>query len=284
MSDGALCERTRAVIDGVDWPCEVLRNYADANMGCGKRVSSGLDWAFAQVDEAIILEDDCLPDPSFFPFCDELLERYRGDDRVMMISGDNFQNGALRTSDSYYFSRIPHCWGWATWRRAWRRYDFNMTGWPQRRQARWLKPIARHLALERDWTASFDNTMSGNIDTWDYQWMYCMFVHGGLSVAPNVNLITNIGLGAGTHTEITYDERFDVGRRAMEFPLLHPAAVTPCEKADDFERNYIYLYRLSPLSDRIRLGLRSLLRPLRPCLEPIGLWSALRALAIKLRV
>lgn len=113
-----LCARTRTVIDGVDWPCEVLRNFADANIGCGRRVSSGLDWAFSQVDEAVILEDDCLPDPSFFPYCDELLERYRTDERIMMVSGNNFQNGASRTWDSYYFSRLPHCWGWATWRRA----------------------------------------------------------------------------------------------------------------------------------------------------------------------
>ena len=275
-----LCARTRAVIDGVDWPCQVLRNFADTNMGCGKRVSSGLDWAFALVDEAIILEDDCLPDPSFFPYCAELLERYRADERVMMISGDNFQNGVSRTSDSYYFSRLPHCWGWATWRRAWQHYDFTMADWPQRRATRWLKPIAGYPVLERYWMRCFDDTASGKIDTWDYQWMYCMFVRNGLSIVPNVNLVTNIGFGdAATHT-LAFNDRHAVPCRAMDFPLRHPAPVTPCVTADEFEERYLSRH---PLLDYVYAGLHASLQPIRPVLERAGLWAALRALAIRLR-
>lgn len=112
------CLETRAIIDQVDWDCKVLTNYSDVNLGCAKRILSGLDWIFGNFERAIILEDDCLPDPSFFPFCEELLERYKNDDRVMSISGQNSQFGRSRTSYSYYFSRYAHCWGWATWRRA----------------------------------------------------------------------------------------------------------------------------------------------------------------------
>ncbi len=279
-----LCARTRAVIDGVDWPCQVLRNFADTNMGCGKRVSSGLDWAFGQVDEAVILEDDCLPDPSFFPYCAELLERYRTDERIMMISGDNFQNEAGRTSDSYYFSRIPHCWGWATWRRAWQHYDFTMADWPQRRDARWLKPITRKPGLERYWAQHFDGVTSGKVDTWDHQWLYCLLIRCGLSIAPNVNLVTNIGFSdTATHTP-TVDEHYLVPSHAMEFPLRHPSVVEPCKMADAFEVRY--LYRLPPftLSRTVYQGLRSILHLMRPFFERIGLWARLRALAIRFRV
>lgn len=276
--------RTRAVIDGVDWPCEVLRNFADTNMGCGRRVSSGLDWAFNQVAEAIILEDDCLPDPSFFPYCDELLERYRADERIMMVSGNNFQNGASRTSDSYYFSRLPHCWGWATWRRAWQLYDFSMPDWPLRREARWLKTIARDSALERYWAQCFDDVRSGKIDTWDYQWMHCMFAHNGLSVVPNVNLVTNIGFSnTATHT-LKLDERHVVPSRAMEFPLRHPAAMRPCEKADQFEKRYLHRLSRFPFLDSVYAGLHASLQFIRPVLNRARLWAPLRALAKRLRI
>jgi hypothetical protein len=137
-SDVERCAAARAVIERVDWDCEVLTNYAEANMGLADRVSSGLDWVFSLCDRAIVLEDDCLPDPSFFRFCDELLDRYRDDERVMAISGDNFQLGRRRTRYSYYLSRYNHCWGWATWRRGWQHYDHRMQLWPLVRDGGWL--------------------------------------------------------------------------------------------------------------------------------------------------
>lgn len=108
------CAAVRAIIDGIDWDCKVLTNYSDINLGCKRRVSSGLDWVFDTVEEAIILEDDCLPHPAFFRFCEEMLNKYRDDKRIAMISGDNFQFGRKRTEYSYYFSRYPHIWGWAS--------------------------------------------------------------------------------------------------------------------------------------------------------------------------
>ncbi|OUC08639.1 hemolytic protein HlpA-like protein, partial [Litorilinea aerophila] len=117
------CSATRAVIERVDWPCEVSCDFAEENLGGRRRISSGLTWAFSQVEAAIVLEDDCLPHPTFFPFCEELLNRYCHDERIMAITGDNFQFGRSRTKYSYYFSRYFHSWGWATWRRAWQHYD-----------------------------------------------------------------------------------------------------------------------------------------------------------------
>src|SRR5215475_5932578 len=149
--EAALCQETRDVLGRVDWPCQVLTNFAESNMGCGRRVASGLDWAFEQVEEAILLEDDCLPDPSFFPYCSQLLERYRAHDRIMMISGNNFQNGVSRTSASYYFSQFQRCWGWATWRRAWRHCDFAMQQWRRAPNLSMLKALANNAAIERLW-------------------------------------------------------------------------------------------------------------------------------------
>jgi hypothetical protein len=282
LDEAKLCVETRSIIDGVDWPCEVMRNFSDTNLGCCRRVVSGLNWAFEHVEEAIVLEEDCLPHPSFFRFCTELLERYRRDSRIMMVSGNNFQNGASRTRDSYYFSQMPNVWGWATWRRAWRLCDFSMPGWPQRRETRWLKGFAKHPVLELHWQQSFDDVMAGKIDTWDYQWRYCMLLTNGLSIAPNVNLVTNIGVGhAATHT-LTVDERYLVPSRAMDFPLRHPASVKLGRKADKFEQRYLYRLPRFVLQYRIYLALRPSMERLRPVLERTGLWAHLRALAIKL--
>jgi hypothetical protein len=137
--DSEKCSAARAVINRVNWDCDVSTNYAETNLGCKQRVSSGLDWVFGLVEKAIILEDDCLPEPTFFHFCQELLERYCDDWRVMHISGDNFQLGHRRSSDSYYFSRYSHVWGWATWQRAWKFYDVEMKLWPDFRDRNWLR-------------------------------------------------------------------------------------------------------------------------------------------------
>jgi hypothetical protein len=278
-----LCGKTRSVIDGVDWPCHVLRNFSDVNMGCGRRVSSGLDWAFAHVEEAIILEDDCLPDPNFFPYCVELLERYRADERIMMISGDNFQNGASRTPNSYYFSQLVHCWGWATWRRAWRHYDFTMSDWRQRRRTQWINAVTKNPVMGLRWRDCFDAVMAGKIDTWDYQWVYCIMARNGLSIVPDVNLVTNIGFGAGATHTLTVAQRYIVPSRAIGFPLRHPVTVEPCCEADEFEEAYLYRLSRFALLERMYLKLGAVIAPARPFLERTGLWGYLRGLAMRLR-
>jgi hypothetical protein len=122
------CQQTRAIIDQVDWDCEVLRCFSERNLGCGVRISTGLQWVFEHVEEAIILEDDCLPHPTFFTFCSEMLDRYRDESRVMSVSGCLFARSP--SPESYYFSHYLSCCGWATWRRAWQCFDFNMAKLP----------------------------------------------------------------------------------------------------------------------------------------------------------
>ena len=155
-----LCEETRQIIENVNWDCKVLKNYSDVNLGCRERLASGLDWAFENVPEAIILEDDCLPEPSFFQFCDELLEKYRDDERVGMISGDNFQNGIQRGDGDYYFSQFCHIWGWASWARAWKKYDVTLAQWPELKAKDWLGSLGFSEAETTYWQNKFDRVYS----------------------------------------------------------------------------------------------------------------------------
>jgi hypothetical protein len=229
------CTLTRSIIDAVDWPCEVFTNYSDINLGCNQRISSGLDWVFNQVEEAIILEDDCLPHPTFFQFCNELLKKYRHDERIMAISGDNFRFGRRRTPESYYFSRYNHCWGWATWRRAWQYYDVNMKLWPDVRDQGWLKDLLNNPFAVQYWQKKFQDVHDNTIDTWDFRWTFACWIHNGLSILPNVNLVSNIGFGgSGTHTQYRKNPFANLPTEAMEFPLQHPLFMIRNHQADRF--------------------------------------------------
>lgn len=223
--EAELCARTRAIIDRVDWECEVLTNFADANMGCKARVASGIDWIFSTVEECIILEDDCLPEPTFFRFCEEMLERYRDNPRVGMVSGGNLQFGRKRGRGSYYFSRYTHIWGWASWRRAWRLYDRDIKQWPAFRDEGWPQSFFRTQGERDYWANSFQAVYDGKLDTWDCSWTFTAFVHGLLQVAPNVNLISNIGFGPqATHTHVV-GIHANMPTEPMQFPLVHPTFV-----------------------------------------------------------
>lgn len=235
VGDGARANRegeaakvaaARAIIKRVDWPCEVLTNFSEINLGCKVRVSSGLDWVFEQVPEAIILEDDCLPHPTFFRFCQELLERYRDDQRVGMISGGNYQFGHRLNDDSYYFSNINHIWGWASWRSRWQHdYDVDLKHWPNVRDEGRVADWFGSKAEQDNFAECFEKTYQGQINTWDYQWVFASRINGRITVMPNVNLISNIGFGVeATHTtEVNLFSNLPTIE--MNFPLIHPLAI-----------------------------------------------------------
>lgn len=235
------CQATRAIIDRVDWKCEVLTNYSDVNLGCKARVSSGLDWVFDRVEEAIILEDDCLPDPSFFLFCEKLLNYYRQDERIMVISGDNFQFGRKRTDYSYYFSRYNHCWGWATWKRAWQHYDLKMKLWQQIHNGNWLESILGRPQAVKYWQRVFQATHDETINSWAYRWTFACWVQNGLTILPNVNLVSNIGFGTeSTHTTSSNNPFADIPREKVHFPLQHPPFIIRDAIADEFTQKTLF--------------------------------------------
>jgi hypothetical protein len=220
--DESITQAARDAVSRIDWPCDVRVNFSDQNLGCRRRMSSGIDWVFAQVPEAILLEDDCLPDDSFFPFCAELLERYRDDDRVMMISGDNFQQGRRVGEGGYYFSAITHIWGWATWRRAWKQYDVRMSRWPELRDGSLLDELLPEPRVADYFRKVLDDIHCGKVDTWDLQWQFTAWAAGGLAVLPQTNLVSNLGFGPdATHTrKATKYAQMKV--EPMTFPLTHP--------------------------------------------------------------
>lgn len=224
--DAQLCLSAREIATDVDWPCEVFTLFREKNLGCKIAVSTAIDWFFAHEEEGIILEDDCLPSESFFAFCDELLDRYRNDTRVMSIVGNNAIERPAE-ADSYFFSRHCRVWGWATWRRAWAFYDVSMRTWPAFRDQRKLRAWSTgEFEFERYWTTVLDRTFKGEIDTWDYQWMFATWANNGLSIRPSRNLVTNLGFGQhGTHTLDPFHPQANAARAELEFPLRHPSHV-----------------------------------------------------------
>ncbi len=253
--DAELCAAARAAVGAVDWECEVDISFADGNLGLKRRVESGLDWVFQRVEAAIILEDDCLPGPDFFTFCDELLQRYVAEERVLSISGNAFQMNAQR-GDSYYFSRYAFIWGWATWRRAWQGHDPAMNAWPALRDSGWLDDLLGDDAAASYWAYLFDKTRQQQ-DTWDYAWTLSCWQRNGLSAVPSLNLVSNIGYGlAASHTR-QLDVFADQPVAPLEFPLRHPAIIERDDEADRMAEAVRFSGHLRRLLSTARARLRA---------------------------
>jgi hypothetical protein len=223
----------RRVTEAVDWPCEVFRQYADTNMGCRRRVSSGLDWVFSQVEEATILEDDCLPHPDFFPFCEELLSRYRDNPRVVHVCGTSMEERERVEGPSYGFSRYTLIWGWATWRRAWKSYDVDMKEWPEVRASGEHRSFFLSRAERRYFERCWDDVVANRLDTWDAQWGFAALRNGRVAVRPSVNMVSNVGFGVQGASRTTFTHA--VGNRPtfpMPFPLVHPEGISVDEEGD----------------------------------------------------
>jgi hypothetical protein len=225
------CEEAREVATRVDWDCEVHTLFRDENLGLKEAVSSAITWFFEHVEKGIILEDDCVPHPTFFPYCENLLERYRGDTRVSMISGQNPLGTWKENEGSYHFSHFGGVWGWATWREMWSMYDIDEdTAGPD-----YVWKILegalgdKHQVVLR--SRGVNRALSGDLESWAYQWFYARLLNHTLTVAPSRNLITNIGFGeTATHTTKANNRRQESGN--IEFPLTPPKVVFPDQKYD----------------------------------------------------
>lgn len=241
--DQANVQECLELLNDIDWPCTVRKLLRERNLGCKRAVSSAIDWFFNQVDHGIILEDDCLPDHSFFEFCRTLLLKYENDHEVMHIGGSNVYGKKVWSEDTYFFSVIPHIWGWATWRRAWKFYDVTMNDYPQFKSSHGIEKTVTYLPSISYWRVAFDNTYGSIIDTWDYQWVYAIWKNGGLCIIPNQNLVTNIGFdGTGTHTLVKTDEA-NVPTVSIVFDQIkHPSFIRANESAVVYA--FRKLYRL----------------------------------------
>jgi predicted SAM-dependent methyltransferase len=248
--EAKLCEQTRQIIETVDWDCEVYKNYSDVNLGGPYCCSQGISWAFEQVEEAIILEDDCLPCQSFFYFCEELLNYYRDDTNVMHISGSNFQFMQKRTEYSYYFSIYALCWGWATWKRSWKQFDLQLKTWPEFRQSNLLVKLFNSDQEIEFWSCIFDRVFNGRSIHWDYAWKYACFYYNGVAITPHINLISNIGFGDNaTHTKDSSSPLYNLPTHEID-TILHPSNFDINSLADQFT----FQYRLwSNIEDKNKL-------------------------------
>lgn len=243
------CAEARRVATAVDWPCEVRLRFLEQNLGCRRAVGEAITWFFQWEPEGIILEDDCLPDASFFPFCAELLARYRQEPRVMCITGNNFQRDMGDWPYSYYFSIYNHCWGWASWRRAWELFDAQLNTFQARQARRRLRQLSGVPGFASYFSRQLTEVAAGRLDSWAYAWTWSCWYRGGLTCTPRVNLVSNIGFGDdATHTRARVEgDEFPV-RRRIEFPLCHPATLTAVAGFDDFvSRNYFHVGESTPL-------------------------------------
>lgn len=188
------------IIENIDWECDIKTLFRDENIGCKHAVSSAVTWFFDNEEQGIILEDDCLPNQSFFWFCEELLIKFQSEMKIGQISGDNFQQGLIRGDGDYYFSIYNHIWGWASWSSRWKLYDVNLEAF---NSASFLDELPFDNSVKKYWKNIYIQTKSGNIDTWDYQWTFCLWNNEMLTVLPNYNLVSNIGFGKdATHTNV----------------------------------------------------------------------------------
>lgn len=250
------CEKTRAIVKRIDWECELHTLFREKNLGCRSAVSSAISWFFENVEEGIILEDDCLPDESFFPYCLELLEKYRHDERVMHIAGHNSQFGTAIGSDSYYFSQICHIWGWASWRRVWALYDPDMKDYPDFLDRSGFEKVFRYRDMRKYYSVMFDRVFRNKLNTWDHQLSYTILKNNGLCIIPNVNLVENIGFTSGTHTaydHFSFLKKLAVKRlykkltanpkKIITVPLRHPETIIPAYEADHrYFRDIVYFF------------------------------------------
>lgn len=254
---------TRSLFDSLPWSCTISRCFSEANLGCAARVSSGLNWAFQLVEEAIILEDDCLPNDSFFPFMKELLERYRYERRVGAICATNLCPSQADPGIDYRFSRYCFIWGWATWRRAWASYDHEMSVLPGGGLNAVLAETLKCRRAELYWNMIFSRTFRGKINSWAYRWQLACWVNGLLSVVPRVNLVDNLGFSeASSHTT---DNRYRINAATeVGFPLRHPHEIVADRGADTLVENKVFSRdisnRLKWCGDRLRAKTLKLLK------------------------
>jgi len=258
-TDEVLCRETRAVIN-VDWECNVAYIYSVDNLGCKKRIYSGLNEVFNQVEEAIILEDDSVPSEDFFKFTEELLDKYKDDDFISGISGNNFQqrNSNYKLDDSYYFSMFIHCAGWATWKRAWTRMDIEMKKWLAYKESVQFDELSYDKFFKFYWTEIFDATYKGEIDSWAYPFLFTSWLFNSYGIIPAVNLVSNIGYDANATHTTQYDPLIaNLKTLPLDFPLKHPASVRQNKEFDYYTCENIF--RIGKMKEKALINQKKML-------------------------
>ncbi len=233
-----LCNEVKKILKEVNWNCEVKYKINKNNLGCRISVSSAISWLFENEDVGIILEDDCIPSQSFFKFCQKMLNKYEKNNEIFVISGSNFQKNKFIGDGDYYFSKYAHCWGWATWKRAWYHYDDSMKFWNNFKEKDIWKKIHKNNLERKYWERIFNNVKNKKIDSWAYVWLASVWNFNGITITPNINLISNIGfnkdatntLSAGKNSDFTHSKEF-------KNDIKDPGKIIINTEADEFVFN-----------------------------------------------
>ena len=245
VADKLNCEETRAIINQIDWDCELKTLFRNNNLGCGPAVASAIDWFFDNVEEGIILEDDCFPDLSFFSYCKELLEKYRNTDIVKFIGGNNFQNGNIRGNESYYFSRYPTSWGWAGWRRSWKLFNHDISEAKQSIQDGNLNSIFNSKQEKEHWKNSLEMANTDGKGIWDFHFYYAIWKNNGYCITPNKNLVINLGFfDGGTHYFLKDSTKTNPKCETISIPLIHPNTIEINKEADKYTFHHFYSHSI----------------------------------------
>jgi hypothetical protein len=249
--DNHLCLETRDIVEKIDWDCKVHKDYSNNNIGLRKRVSTGLNWVFEHTEEAIILEDDCVPHPTFFRFCEELLDYYRNEEKIMAIAGTNFISLQKPENNSYFFSAFVNVWGWASWRRAWINYDDKINDWPNLSKGDFLLKILRDEKSVKYYNTILQEVYEEKINSWAYRWLFSCWQNDGLIIIPAVNSVTNIGFGKEATNTKGPGKRSAVNPSdEIVFPLKHPKNIERDEDTDKLITKK--RHRFSPRDKTIR--------------------------------
>jgi hypothetical protein len=254
-NEDKLVLKTREIINKIDWDCEVKTLFRSENLGCGKAVSQAITWFFENEEMGIILEDDCLPDFSFFNFCEELLIKYRNDKSVMMIAGNNSLE-KIQMNSSYFFSNYPLIWGWASWRRAWKFYEFKMQNYILFKNKNKINNILRYHVQKVYWLRNFEAVYEQSLDTWDYQWILSIWDNDGFCIIPSNNLISNIGFNEdATHTTDSKNRLAKTRLHSINI-LIHPSKIKINKKLDMLISKYHFGIHIPTFIERIKLRLK----------------------------
>ena len=236
------------ILNNIDWQCEIKTLLREENLGCKYAVSGALNWFFENEEMGIVLEDDCIPSQSFFWFCEELLERYKDDNRIWHIGGVNFQNGIKRGDADYYFSKYNHVWGWASWASRWKFYDVELSGI---NDLNFLDITFEQPHVHKYWAKAFQIMKENKLDTWDYQWVFTIWANNGLAIISNVNMVSNIGFGI----EATHTKGDGQVVKTHELTLKdHPSQIIQNKTADDY--TFKQHYKTKSLVERIAIRLK----------------------------
>ncbi|MCA9487688.1 MAG: hypothetical protein KC516_01865 [Nanoarchaeota archaeon] len=231
------------ILKNVDWNCRLKTLFRERNLGCKIAVSSAIDWFFNNVERGIILEDDCLPQQSFFKYCEEILEKFKDNEKIMHIAGTNVE-GISEIPESYFFSRHFNVWGWASWKRAWEKYDVNIKIWPKVRKERLIRKYSRNYLDYLENVRGLNNLYKGKLDTWDYQWAFTCIINNGFAVHPRKNQITNIGFTEqGTHTNKS-DKRKILKSYPLEFPLEDNSLINNSKRYEEYAAKFFHQGRI----------------------------------------